>query len=144
MGIRNAIMRLVLVRDGRRRKDARLQPEASVVLDWDDVRVRVRYPEGKVATVRWDDLTSVHLHTTDEGPWRPDVFWVLKDVDGVELIAPQGATGEDGFLAVLERRLAGFDDRAVIEAMGSTDNAVFTLWERGAREQGGATLPIAG
>jgi hypothetical protein len=112
-----------------RRTSAGLQPEAGVLLEWDDTRVCVRYPEGRVVTVRWDSLSSVRIRTTDEGPWRPDVFWLLTDLDGVVLISPQGATGEDGFLQELERRLRGFDDREVIKAMGSTDNAVFTMWE---------------
>jgi hypothetical protein len=126
-----------------RRTSTRLQPEASVLLEWDDTGACVRYPEGRVVTVRWDSLSSVRICTTDEGPWRPDVFWLLTDVDGVVLIAPQGATGEDGFLQELERRLSGFDDREVIKAMGSTDNAVFTLWEPASGEPGSATLSAA-
>lgn len=130
-----ALVVFYMVRGARGRlTGGRLWPEASVLLDWDDERIRVRYPEGTAVEVRWERLASVRIRTTDEGPWRPDVFWLLQDLDGVVLISPQGATGEDGLLAVLEERLQGFDDREVIRAMGSTNHAVFTLWERAATE----------
>ena len=34
----------------------------------------------------------------------------------------------------MQRRLAGFDNLAVIEAIGSTDNASFVVWEAGAKD----------
>jgi hypothetical protein len=39
--------------------------------------------------------------------------------------------GEGKLLAKMQRRLAGFDDRQSIEAMGSTRNAFLVIWQRG-------------
>lgn len=44
---------------------------------------------------------------------------------------PQGATGEEEVIARLTA-MPGFNHRAMIAAMASTDNATFILWSRAA------------
>jgi hypothetical protein len=87
-------------------------------------------PDGVQETVRWADLAEVGIITTDEGPWSEDVFWLLVGCDGKSGCAvPQCAEGSKELLEVLQK-LPGFDNEAVIEAMGSTSNAKFTCWKR--------------
>jgi hypothetical protein len=54
-------------------------------------------------------------------------------------VVPMDAEGEHALLKTMQRRLAGFDNMAVVEAMGSTRNASFVIWEHGKREMSGAS-----
>jgi len=87
-------------------------------------------PDGVRESVRWDQLAEVGIHTTDDGPWSEDFFWLLIASDGIAGCAvPNGAEGADGLLATLQK-LPGFDNETVVEAMGSTTNAQFVCWKR--------------
>jgi len=85
-------------------------------------------PGGKAEKVRWDDLREVAIVTTDGGPWRDDVLWVLEGDDGGCVVGSE-AEGAAGLLPRLQQ-LPGFDNKAVIAAMGSADNARFVCWKR--------------
>ena len=107
-----------------------LHPEAQNVITFDDEQVRVTDQNGEIHSVRWADLTMVGIRTTDEGPFLPDVFWGLHGADKAPAVVyPQGATGESDLLEAMQKRLAGFDNRKLIEAMGCTGNAFFLVWE---------------
>lgn len=113
----------------------RKRPPDRVVVTDDCVR-RFR-PDGVEESVRWDDLAEVGIITTSEGPWSEDVFWVLIASDGKSGCAvPQGAEGSDALLEALQK-LHGFDNEAVIKAMGSTADAKFTCWKRNAQPASG-------
>ena len=108
----------------RRRPQAR---ERVVVTEDEIIRTR---PDGATETVRWEDLTEVGIITTDEGPFVEDVFWILVGADErTGCAVAQGAEGNEELLARLQK-LPGFDNEAVIQAMGSTTNARFTCWQR--------------
>ena len=94
----------------------------------DDLGVTSTRPDGLVETVPWAELRAVLIETNDRGPWGPDVFWILIGQKGGAVV-PMGATGERELLHRLQK-LEGFDNEAVIAAMGSTDNARFLCWER--------------
>jgi hypothetical protein len=103
-----------------------------------DAVTRTR-PDGVQEMVRWDDLIEVTILTTDEGPWLEDVFWLLVGADGKGGCAvPQGAKGADKLLEELQK-LPGFDNRAFIDAMGSTSNARFVCWKK---DKGDAGNPV--
>lgn len=107
-------------------------PEAGVVVTFDAGLITVRYPDGDTRRVGWDELTAVGVTTTDEGPFVADVFWGLHGPDGrPQAVYPGGATGEGELLAEMQRRLGGFDNARLIDAMGSTGNASFLLWQAG-------------
>ena len=94
-----------------------------------DAVTRVR-PDGVEQTVPWDDLREVIILTTDGGPWQEDVFFLLIASDAKSsCLVPQSA---DGSKLLLERlqQLPGFDNAAVIEAMGSAVNGKFVCWKR--------------
>ncbi|WP_017452572.1 hypothetical protein [Herbaspirillum rubrisubalbicans] len=104
-------------------------PEADVVIFFDDEQVRVTYPNGEVRSLHWAELSLVGIQTTDDGPLMSDVFWGLHGADGTPaIIYPQGASGEPALLAAMQKRLAGFDNEKVIQAMGCTNDAYFKVW----------------
>lgn len=83
-------------------------------------------PDGSSERVAWSDLRKVEIITTDEGPFLPDVFWVLHG-DKNHFTIPQGATGDDLLLERLQE-LPGFNNEVFITSMGSTSNARFVCW----------------
>jgi hypothetical protein len=94
--------------------------------------VRCERPDGRVESVAWNDLEAVIVETTDEGPWAADVFWILARTNmAMGCVIPQGATGEKALLERLQK-LPGFDNKALIQAMGSTSNAKFLCWKKSA------------
>jgi hypothetical protein len=106
----------------------------------DDKTIVVRQPDGTTEQLAWSDLGSVSVLTTDAGPDEDDLYWVLTHRDGRRgPVVPMDAVGEHELLKAMQRRLAGFDNMAVVEAMGSTRNASFVIWEHGKREMSGAS-----
>ena len=95
----------------------------------DEVVTRVR-PDSVEERIRWDELHEVGIVTTDEGPFHEDVFFLLMASDRKSgCVVPQGAEGCKDLLKRLQK-LPGFDNEAVIKAMGSTSNAKFVCWKR--------------
>lgn len=107
---------------------ARLEPESRFVVRLSDSGVVCERPDGTVERVGWADLQKVEIVTTGQGPFAPDVFWVLHGTHGGCAI-PQGATGDRQLLERLQA-LPGFDNNAVIEAMSSTSDRRFLCWQR--------------
>lgn len=85
-------------------------------------------PDGKTEALRWEDLQEVGIWTTDEGPAQEDVYWMLIGTDGG--CAVSGSA--EGIKELLKRlqQLPGFDNEAVIKAMGCTSNNKFVCWKR--------------
>ncbi len=107
-------------------------PQALCAVAFDDRTITVRYPNGDTRAIGWDELTLVGIKTTDEGPFVEDVFWGLHGPDGEpQVVYAQGATGEEELLVEMQRRLVDFDNRQLIEAMGSARNAFFVIWKGG-------------
>ena len=95
----------------------------------DDTVRRVR-ADGVEEIIRWADLYEVGMLTTDEGPFQEDVFFLLVASDGKSGCAvPQSSDGCDRLLERLQQ-LPGFDNEALIKAMGSSSNAKFVCWKR--------------
>jgi hypothetical protein len=104
--------------------------ESAVHVFHDETTIRVRQPDGREETLVWADLARVAIMTTCAGPFATDLFWILTPREGGRnLVIPLGATGEHELLKAMQRRLRGFDNMAVIEAMGSTDDASFPVWQ---------------
>jgi len=112
----------------RRKRIPSEQPEASFVVEFDETEIRCKRPNGDIERVRWNDLKGVLLRNTDEGPFAPDVFWILVGSQG-GCVIPQGANGEDTLLRRLQE-LPGFNNEAVIASATCTDNQDFVCWER--------------
>lgn len=106
----------------------RQAPEAQFSVSFDDQEIRLTTPDRRTFTVTWHKLVGVAIQITDEGPIQPDVFWLLGTKDG-SLRIPQGAQGEMEFLQRLQQ-LPGFNNEALISAMGSASNNLFVCWQR--------------
>lgn len=105
-----------------------LVTESMFVVDCEGDVVSCARPDGETEKVAWGDLQRIEIITTDEGPWAPDVFWALHGSNGGCMI-PQGATGGKRLLERIQQ-LPGYDDNAVIQAMGCTSNNTFLVWSR--------------
>lgn len=86
-------------------------------------------PAGAVTAIRWDELGGVVVETNDAGPWADDVIWHLFAADATkQLTVPQSLEGNRELLRALQQ-LPGFDNAAVVAAMGSTGLDAFLCWE---------------
>jgi hypothetical protein len=113
------------------RRSGRLMPEALVRVGFDEDEILCSYPEGVFRRLAWSDIRQVDIRTTSEGPFLPDVFWgIHAGGDTPPIVFPQGATGEPELLQALQRKLPGFDNEALVGAMGSTADRSFLLWNR--------------
>lgn len=117
----------------RRQPDSTPSPgratPSRVSVRFDDHVVRVKLPNGANSQLTWHDLGAVNIVTTADGPFAPDLFWLLQSIDKkTNLTIPMGAEGEHDLLRAMQSRLAGFDNMAVIEAMSSTGPAGFVIW----------------
>ena len=79
--------------------------------------------------VAWDDIMRVRIFTSDQGPQVEDVLFVIDGRSGAGCVVTHDLAVRGGLLEALQSRLAGLDNGAVIDAMGSTSNQSFTIWE---------------
>jgi len=81
-------------------------------------------------SVAWDDLAWVRIFTNSAGPGADDVFFALGAGNGKGCLVPLELATSSHLLEALQQRLPGLDNAAVALAMGSTTEAVFTIWKR--------------
>jgi hypothetical protein len=79
--------------------------------------------------VLWADVARARIITTSAGPWAEDVYFVVEGTDGKGCVVPHEAAVRTKLLEEMHARLGGVDDRKVIEAMGSTNENAFVIWE---------------
>ena len=108
---------------------AKLDPESQFVILITESEVSCHRPDGIVETVRWDELERINVLTNSDGPFAPDCFWLLIGPGTTGCCIPQGATGDVKLLARMQE-LPGLNNQAFMEAMGSTQEAIFTCWQR--------------
>lgn len=84
--------------------------------------------DGNKSVIAWHELNEIKIVTTDEGPFRDDVFWVLQAED-VCICFPIGVEGEQEFLERVQE-LVGFDNTALINSMSSAHNQEFKCWHK--------------
>lgn len=80
--------------------------------------------------IQLEDITAIVIETNDKGPAKDDVWWILYGKEEEPFRFPMGIVGED---KVVDRLLKfpQFNFAAMTDAMTSTKNALFTLWEKG-------------
>ncbi|NNE00056.1 MAG: hypothetical protein HKN47_22275 [Pirellulaceae bacterium] len=108
--------------------ESSLLPESLYRVEVSDTEIRHLHPDGGQEILAWDDLQSVVILTTDQGPMLPDLYWVLSSGQSNCMIA-QGATGEKAMIERLQS-LPGFDNETMIDAMSSITTQRFALWHR--------------
>ena len=97
-------------------------------VEFDEIKITRTMRDGKQETLQWSELREIAIITTDEGPFVDDVFWVLSGTD-TGCLVPSEADGAKELLMYLQK-LPGFNNEAVIHAMGSTENAKFVCWSK--------------
>jgi hypothetical protein len=122
------ILNWLKARFERASRGSPLQPESSYRVEVDDLGVRCTNPRGETSAVSFAELRAVMVHTNDQGPMLPDVFWVLLG-DDVQCVVPQGATGEKNLMDKLFE-LPGFRFEEMTAAMRCTENQNFVCWRR--------------
>lgn len=90
----------------------------------DGLHGRVR---GEEVVLPWDELRRIAVRTTTGGPFLDDVFFFLTYANDESFAVPQSDAGIEILTRLQE--FPGFDNEAVIRAMGSTTNAEFVCWE---------------
>jgi hypothetical protein len=106
------------------------QPEASFVVTVSDAEVRCDRPDGRAERVPWEDLKAVIIQTTADGPFAPDVYWMLVGSSATSgCVIPWGATGERELLKRLQD-LPKFNNDAVCRAASCSHEQMFLCWER--------------
>jgi hypothetical protein len=100
--------------------------------DWGVTRVSGDLREA----VAWADLAWVAIKTTDDGPFAEDFFFLLGGADGKGVVIPHFLATELNLLATLQARLPGLDNEQVVLAVGSTADAMFTIWSRSPQPTG--------
>lgn len=93
---------------------------------FDEDLVTSHRENGSIEMVAWKELTAVDIVTTDAGPYECDVYFVLHG-HGRGCVVAHEAAGCTELLEQLQK-LPGFDNQAVIEAMGCATNARFQIW----------------
>lgn len=87
------------------------------------------YPsQNKTEFISWENINCIDVLTTDEGPYVCDVFILITDNNGGVAI-PQD---KEECKLVVDKifKLPGFDFKQFTEAMGSTDNRKFNVWQK--------------
>ena len=71
----------------------KLEPESQFLVEVSEDGVRSIRPDGKIESVAWEDLRRVSIVTTGEGPFVPDIFWLLIGSTGGGGVAGGGRGG---------------------------------------------------
>ncbi len=113
--------------------DISKSPYAAVKVGFDEDKAWSHWPEKDPQSVAWSELIGVAVETTDEGPFVEDVWWHLAAKNGV-VTYPSEATGAGELLERLQN-IPTFNNERLIQAMVSTSNQTFILWDHEGRHQ---------
>ncbi len=94
----------------------------------DSVRILFIRADDSEVTIAWTGLEAVSIQTTDSGPFRDDLFWLLES-GGERYRIPSQTPGVDTLMRALQE-LPGFDNEAIIDASTSLEPRVFECWRR--------------
>lgn len=102
-------------------------PEENWIVSIDDGLLTCKY-EKSITHIDLKNIEKIFIHTTDEGPFSPDIFWILEG--GKTVISyPQGAPGEAAATKLL-MEIPGIDPRALIHASLSYKNEQFLFYDK--------------
>lgn len=103
------------------------QAQGTVTVDdWGVTRVAGALREA----IAWADIAWVRIYTNSAGPGADDLFFALGGADGKGCLVSNSLATSSHLLEALQQRLPGLDNMAVAMAMGSTTEAMYTLWTR--------------
>ena len=102
--------------------------EADITVDDDGVRRLLA--DGTEEAVAWADLAEVAIRVIPESTWKEDTFFMLMRVGGGGCAVPAGHPSADELMARLQS-LPSFDNEVFVEAMTTTEDGLFVVWQRG-------------
>jgi hypothetical protein len=106
----------------------KLRPKSDFIVDVSETGATCVRADGRTESVKWDDLQRVEILTTDDGPFAPDIFWVLHGSSN-GCVIPWGATGEQTLLERLQA-LPNFRNEVIVNATSLTNCNQLLCWER--------------
>jgi hypothetical protein len=105
-----------------------LRRRAVETVEIDDAGV-TRVDGATTERILWSDVREIQIITTDEGPYREDVFFALMMAGDKGCLIPNDAAVRIRLVEALQSRFQDVDDDMIIKAMGSTGNARFLIWK---------------
>jgi hypothetical protein len=77
-----------------------------------------------------NNIDTIEIRTTGEGPCAPDLFFVLK-AGPAEMLIPQGAIGFESDKAFdFFKQFEGFDYEQMVASITCTELKIFNCWEK--------------
>jgi hypothetical protein len=116
---------------GRRTEPARAAgPASPVVVSTDETIIRVHQPDAPERTLTWEEITNVTVVAKVCSPSDTDFRWTIAGSRGhAPISVPFGASGEREFIRAMQGHLQGFDNMAVSEALSTSRDGSFPIWE---------------
>lgn len=118
----------VLIKSASAYGGRELRPESDFIVEVSETGATCARADGRTESVKWDDLQRVEILTTDDGPFAPDIFWVLYGSSN-GCVIPWGATGEQTLMKRLQA-LPNFRNDVLVNAIGLTNGNQLLCWER--------------
>lgn len=110
------------------RTPPKLDPESKFIIHLSEEAVSCQRPDGQIERVEWKDLQRVEILTNSDGPFLPDIFWILSGTNS-GCVIPWGATGDEELLQRLQQ-LPGFDSTAILNAAPKMEEAMTVCWQK--------------
>jgi hypothetical protein len=105
--------------------------ETLEVSDWGVRRTfGPKFRRKQVEEVAWGDLALVEVITTDDGPYAEDMFFMLHGANSKGVVVSNDLAVTHDLVMQLQKRLAGFDNLALVKASGLTESGSFLLWQK--------------
>jgi hypothetical protein len=99
------------------------EPQKVIV---DNEGVQLHYRSAKTQSIKWADVQTVSIVTTNKGPVEPDV-WLTLAGETAKCMIPLGGEGYDEVYYIVSK-YEGFDFEQAIMAATWTDNREFVFW----------------
>ena len=86
-----------------------------------------------IYALRWADIALVIVRTTDKGPFGDDIFWEFFTQEDTLVGTPTlrfsgDDAGAEEVLDIVPKRLEGFDDKKIMDAICCCEKAHFVVW----------------
>jgi hypothetical protein len=100
---------------------------------YDSDLIILKVPDALDAEIAWKELISVAIVSGDASADPPELYWLLHGNNRRRpLLIPMGIPGEHDLVHVMQSRLEGFDNMAVVEAMSAKGRVLFKIWDASA------------
>jgi len=97
-------------------------------VNFDAREIIVIDPLGQQNKMLWSAVRGIFLETNDGGPMGTEIIWYVAS-DTYSILFPLEAAGEKEILTQF-KKLSGFDESKLSEAMNCKETKIFILWKR--------------